>query len=447
MRAARRWTGVFAVVLAATLLPCTPASAASDVEAIAALNAQRALNGIPANLRVSSALSDGCAKHIAYIARNGGGLTHTEEPAKPGYTAEGAGLAGGTHRGEVLKTGPDYWDNVSLSPWTDSPLHKWLMFQPAGGAAGYAADGRTSCMRFGLDGGASAGGYAFPGGDATGVPVRVDTSRESPYSPADLVGVSDTQSGPPIVLYRVGARADIARATLASAAGPAEIRLVDSRTPALDGTPNRFGSYVVPVRPLDSGTRYTLDVVFTDGGTYRTTFTTAGNDPGLQITGRYARGLVINVASAAGVPAALSAFRAGSRRVIVVQRAAGPVGVFRSGPLRSGRYNVCAEVGGPGTGYDPSTKCVTIAVAPTRQSVRLRRVRRTLVVTASRPTGSARRATIRFTNRLGRRVGRARTVTLSGTRRVKIPRGARKATLTAKARTPYPSLRMTRHLA
>ena len=334
------------------------------------LNAQRALNGIPANLTVSPALSDSCAKHNAYIALNGGFLVHREEPARPGYTAEGAGLAGGAHLGEVLSGGPDRWDAVRANPWAGSPLHLWLLFQPAGGATGYAADGRTACMRFALDGGAPAGVYSSPGDGAVGVPTSVDTSREIPYSPADLVGIPDTQGGPAIVLWRVGGRADIARASLTSPAGAVDVRLVDSRTPALDGTPHRFGSYVVPVQRLAAGMNYVLEVAFVDGARHRTTFTTAG--------------------TAAPAPA-------------------------------------------PG------------AAAFARQKVTLGRRGRTLIVRAATPGGAPRTATIRFTTRSGRRLG-TRKVKLTGTRRLRIPRGARRVTARATARGPYLAVRLSRRL-
>lgn len=332
------------------------------------LNAQRALNGIPANLTVSAALSDGCAKHNRYLALNGGFLAHSEEPGRPGWTAEGAGLAGGANKGEVLTAGPETWDAVRTNPWSTSPMHLWLIFQPAGGATGYAADGRTICMRFGLDGGAPAGIYSLPGNGATGVPTRLDTSREIPYSPGDLVGVSDTQAGTPIVIWRVGGRADIARAALTSPAGAADVRLVDSRTPALDGTPHRFGSYVLPVAPLSPGTGYALEVTFADGATYRAAF----------------------------------------------------------------------ETGGP-TPPPPS------AAAFVRQQVSLGRRGRSLIVRAATPGGRPRTATIRFTSRSGKRLA-TRKVRLTGTRRIRIPRGARRVTVTAAARGPYRAVRLSRRL-
>ena len=355
------------MLLAAALLAPAEASAVSDTEAVSLLNAQRALNGIPANLSLSPALSDGCAKHNAYIALNGGILAHSEEPARPGYTAEGAGLAGGANQGEVLSAGPDAWDAVRANPWSNSPLHLWLIFSPAGGATGYAADGRTACMRFGLDGGAPAGVYSLPGAGATGVPTRSDTSRESPYSPGDLVGVSTTQAGPPIVIWRVGGRADIVRAGLTSPAGAAEVRLVDSRTPALDGTPHRFGSYVLPVGPLHAGTAYTLGVGFADGATYRTTFETTGT----------------------ATPAGGAAF--------------------------------------------------------VRQTVSLGRRGRSLIVRAATPGGAPRTATVRFTSHNGRRLG-TRRIRLKGTRRITIPRGARRVTITAPARGPYRAVRLSRRV-
>ena len=51
---------------------------------MAALNAQRKANGIPAGIRLSSLWSGRCHKHDHYMELNRQ-LTHVEEPGKTGY--------------------------------------------------------------------------------------------------------------------------------------------------------------------------------------------------------------------------------------------------------------------------------------------------------------------------------------------------------------------------
>lgn len=69
---------VVAAAVTAASLALAPARAAeaaggiSDAEAVGHLNAQRRANGIPGDLAVDQALSDGCNKHNRYMSLNGG---------------------------------------------------------------------------------------------------------------------------------------------------------------------------------------------------------------------------------------------------------------------------------------------------------------------------------------------------------------------------------------
>ena len=182
------------------------------------LNAQRALNGIPANLTLSPALSDGCAKHTAYIALNGGGLTHSEEPAKPGYTAEGAGLAGGANDGEVLAAGPDRWDAVRTNPWIERPAAP-LDDVPARGRRHGLPRRRPHELHALRPGRRRAGRRLLAARRRRH--RRADARRHvarAPLQPGRPRRRLRHAGGPPIVIWRVGARADIERATLASPA-------------------------------------------------------------------------------------------------------------------------------------------------------------------------------------------------------------------------------------
>jgi O-acetyl-ADP-ribose deacetylase (regulator of RNase III) len=250
------------------------AHAMSAAEGVAALNAQRAANGIPGDLAVSAGLSDGCAKHMHYLVLNGSELTHDEDPAKPGYTREGAKETAESSGTEVISGGSG-WSGVWANPWTDAPLHLLAMFDPTNTEAGWGDEGGLSCMR--LTGSRAdtrrAGIYTMPGDGVTGVPPVQDSGGEGPYSTADLAGVPD-RTGYNILLWRVGAPDEIAAATLTGPRGAVEIRTVDRRTPTPAGGTLWGGAAIVPTTPLADNTRYSATVRYTDGATRAWSFTT-----------------------------------------------------------------------------------------------------------------------------------------------------------------------------
>ncbi len=70
-------------------------SAEADVsgpQIVGYVNAQRAAQGIPANIANDAALTTGCANHNAY-GRMNNVLVHEEDPALAGYTASGNAAA------------------------------------------------------------------------------------------------------------------------------------------------------------------------------------------------------------------------------------------------------------------------------------------------------------------------------------------------------------------
>src|SRR5215207_4342656 len=87
----RRAVLLLVSVCCAGALAVVPAvgQAVAPAEALRLLNAQRAANGLPGDVVESTAMSDGCAKHVAYMASNATGLVSGEDPAKAGYTPEG----------------------------------------------------------------------------------------------------------------------------------------------------------------------------------------------------------------------------------------------------------------------------------------------------------------------------------------------------------------------
>src|SRR4051812_1062558 len=82
-------------MLVACLVPVLAAPRAFAIpsaEAIARVNALRAMNGIPADVLEDPALSAGCQAHAHYAAVNRGfdaHAPHNEVASKPGYSAQG----------------------------------------------------------------------------------------------------------------------------------------------------------------------------------------------------------------------------------------------------------------------------------------------------------------------------------------------------------------------
>ena len=93
-------------------------------EAVAALNVQRAANGIPAGLVERPDYSLGCRMHMAYEGANGRSTVtpHLEDPGRPGYTALGAQAAWSS----VLASPRSSW--AAGNPWENAPMH--LMRSP-----------------------------------------------------------------------------------------------------------------------------------------------------------------------------------------------------------------------------------------------------------------------------------------------------------------------------
>ena len=255
-----------AAVLAAAALAPMSASAATSAQAIANLNAQRAANGIPAQITENPSASAGCAAHDNYERMNGGMLSHSETAGNPGYTTAGDQAAGDS----VLAEGTD-WDTAN--PWEAAPIHLAQLLNPYLDQLGVDdSDGFVCATTLPPDAGfrpspATVVGYSYPGNGQVAWPAS-ETAAEGPFTPGDLVGLPQPMTtGPYLFVLFAGpwpvytATVALSSATLTGPAGPVAIKTVDGTTPTPAGIP--LGDYIggeamlIPTAPLAAGTTYT----------------------------------------------------------------------------------------------------------------------------------------------------------------------------------------------
>lgn len=248
----------FAVALLA-IAPATASALSSAADQIAALNAQREANGIPAGIVEVPEWSEGCRLHMAYIAANGGALTHEEKPSNPGYTKEGDEIG----RRAVL-TPLDVAFNAQGNAFEFAPLHLMQVLSPMllrmgvwGGCATSIAGFDRRAERPVL--------YTYPGDGATGV-YQSERATEVPFVPGDFVGLPQgTITGPHIYLLPHGVRPGrITSASLVGPSGPVAIRAVDNATEGLAGY-MAPGGIIIPVAPLAPGS-YRVTATFQPNG-------------------------------------------------------------------------------------------------------------------------------------------------------------------------------------
>jgi hypothetical protein len=252
------------------------APSAGNAVVLGTLNAERAANGIPADLRENAAWSAKCADHVAYMAATGT-LTHLEDPASPAYTAGGS-WAG---RNSVLAFNSS---GIVGDPFKNAPLHLIQLMSPALGEVGFADDGSgylciTTWPGYRDGGSVRAAVYTYPGDGATGVPPA-QVARELPFVPGDFVGLSHgTVTGFNIMVFAEGLahpqRAHLAAASLRGPDGPVAVRTVDRTTPTVGPYLPPGSGFVIPVRPLRSGTAYRATVRFAGGPRHTWSFVTA----------------------------------------------------------------------------------------------------------------------------------------------------------------------------
>jgi hypothetical protein len=284
---------------------------ATGQQTIAELNAQRTANGIPAGITEDQTWSTDCARHDHYMALNHL-LTHDEIQGHPGYTTGGAWAGLGKH--SILSRGAG-WTNGN--PYETAPLHLDELLAPRLAVTGSADDEGYSCtVTFPGWTRASPSAmtvYTYPGDGGTIYASEV--AHEQPFTPGDLVGLTQPLKTGPNLIVLVDApgqsplcnAATLSGATLTGPQGQVEVKTVDGTTPTPTGGPLECylspGGVIIPVAPLLAGTRYQAHVVVTFAGTQIThdwSFTTQGADPGSNLTANGTR-VAFNSSSSASI--------------------------------------------------------------------------------------------------------------------------------------------------
>jgi hypothetical protein len=270
-------TVLFTFAAVALLATGTASAGGSSARALlAALNAQRAANGIPGRVRQNPDWSASCGKHVAYMEATGS-LGHTEDPASPAYTAGGNWAA----KNSVLATGSSW---PGGHPFTNAPLHLIQLLSPELHQVGVEASSGYVCVTTwpGYDSSPRTAPSVFtvPGDGAVHVPY-VQTPDELPFVPGDFVGLPrGTPTGFNIMVYARGTsdpwHLRVTAASLTGPRGSVPVRVVDRTTPTVGVYLPPGGGFLIPVAPLEPATTYRASVTFGRGEARRSwRFTTA----------------------------------------------------------------------------------------------------------------------------------------------------------------------------
>jgi hypothetical protein len=254
------------------------ARALTGAGAVAALNAQRAANGIPGDLVERPAWTAACAAHNRYMERNGG-LDQSEDRQKPRYTARGAWAA----RNSAL--GRDTW-TPGRNPWERTPIQLMQLLSPRLTVLGASSSDHHVCATtwpgyLRVPAGEPSL-YSYPGDGAVAVPFA-QWSFGLPFSPGDFVGLpAGFTTGPHLyVMADAGGEARIVGASLVGPSGAVQIQTVDNTVDGLGGQ-LPTGGIIIPDSALEPGGTYTASATLAVGGltlTRRWTFSTELADP------------------------------------------------------------------------------------------------------------------------------------------------------------------------
>jgi hypothetical protein len=275
-----RRTAPALLVIALLLIVCGAASAGTPEGDVAALNAKREANGIPAGITLNPDWSAKCASHVVYMHKTST-VDHFENPASPWYTDGGNWAAGHA----VLAAGITWTPNVFL--WETAPLHLAQLLAPQLSEMGIADDNEFVCAT-------TWPGYlrsipltntvvTYPGIGAS--IYASEASAEWPTTPAQALGIPNP-TGPHLYVYQWGPATisgitangkpiAIQSASLSGPTGAVPVRWVDSTNPTVGAYLTAASGIIIPVRPLVDNANYSARVTFTNGVTHAWGFTTA----------------------------------------------------------------------------------------------------------------------------------------------------------------------------
>lgn len=253
--------------------------------ALALLNAQRAANGIPAGITFRQDWADNCQKHVNYEEKNGGALTHEEQPGNPWYTDGGAEAGHNSVLGGVWTGGTSPY---GTNPYESAPIHLMQLLGPKLSETGIWGGCAYTWPGYNRPDPSPPRMLSYPGNGTTGI-YTSEVANEGPYVPGDFVGLPQgTRTGPHLFVLGWGTpRGALSKASLTGPAGAVSVRTVDNHS-----GDSRFnlglylpaGGMIIPVHPLASGTRYTARATFTSDAPSASypvvfSFTTAGPAP------------------------------------------------------------------------------------------------------------------------------------------------------------------------
>ena len=208
-----------AAAAAACLLHVAIATAAGPTpeQALAELNAWRALAHESPVGALDPNRSEGCRLHNAYEALNGHVLTHEETLGNPGYSSLGA-TAGASSVLSAGEVGP-------REAWENAPYHRMSLLNPRMSVTGFDASSGSTCMNVfaeeALDGGPPTPElalYPWPADGTRGVPLAFAGGEvPSPYQavPAGTkLGFALTVNVNGPWVQRAGTEADVGVADL-----------------------------------------------------------------------------------------------------------------------------------------------------------------------------------------------------------------------------------------
>jgi hypothetical protein len=254
------------------------ARALTGAAAVAALNAQRAANGIPGDLVERRDWTAACAAHNRYMSLNRV-VDPVEDPHKRGYSSQGA------FAGRNAALGRDTW-SLGHNPWEHVPIGLMQLMSPRlvalGASSSYGNVCATTWPGYLRPAPGRPSLYPYPGDGAAGVAFQ-QWSFGIPFTPGDFVGLpAGFTTGPNLfVMADIGGTATLTGASLIGPDGPVEVRTVDNTVDGL-GPYLPTGGMIIPVSALEPGGTYTASADVTVGGlelTRRWSFTTALANP------------------------------------------------------------------------------------------------------------------------------------------------------------------------